>query len=555
MKKIIAFGLSVVIASNILGCQAVEGVRNESNKISNQANNEVTMFRNEPKKISKDILNELKFIDKHSYNGVSLRIQKFADRNGLVPFALHNPEKKIEHYGFINNKDGGYILPTFDYIQFNKINFFENGLEPVKKGGKYGYINIKGEKVIDHNFEEARVFQSGLAAVKKNGMWGYIDRKGNMVISPQFKDAILFIGGVDVAEVTTKDNKKALINKQGDILLQCDGLMSLSIGNIYTEKKDCIYFSATKNNKSALVKVEKGRMKQLTDYIYTTIYYDDGKFGYEKQSSDYMHKRGTLDLEGKETKEEHNPNGLRYVKVSNGRFIVTNMDGLCGIADENKKMIISPKFLHIDPFVSKYYAIVQTKDMRQGIIDREGNFIIKPDNLRIQRVENKEDFIIVGEEGNPKSKVQLYDVKRKKYIGGKYIDIHPMNDDFIVAVNDRKRGLMNKNGEIIIKPYDDYRYEEHKKGYIVKNNEKGKYITNLAGKKTSDEIYQAVYNIDENNYRVVRKNLKYGLADKDGNLLIPCINEMIKVVDKSKAQIVLKNGDEVIIGTVEIPNK
>ncbi|WDV46326.1 WG repeat-containing protein [Clostridiaceae bacterium M8S5] len=570
MKKIIVFGISAMIASNILGSSAAGEYRIGPDNMPSlpKHTNEMTRPEMMPsgydntitkpigrtvldiKKISKDILDKIKFIDKNSYNGVKLRIQKFAKSNGIIPIALYNQEKKIEHYGFINNRDGGYILPTFDYIQFHKINYFEGGLEPVGKGGKYGYINIKGEQVIDFRFEDAGVFHSGLASVKKNGMWGYVDKKGNIIITPQFKEAAPFIAGANVAEVLTKDKKKALVNKQGDILLQCDWLMNLSEGNIYSEKKDCIYFSATKNNKSALVKVEKGRAKRLTDYIYTIIYYNDGEFGYEKQGQDYMPERGTLDLEGKETKEVYNPNGLKYGKVYNGRRIVIK-NGLCGIADENKKIILSPKFASIQPFVNKNYTIVSTMDGKQGLINRDGDFILKPGSFHITPVKNKEDYVFVGIPG----KVKLYDVKKQKYIGGQFVEIHPMNDDFIVVVNHRKSGLMNKNGEFIVEPYDDYSYEEHKKGYIVKSTKKGFCLTNLAGKKLSEEIYQSIQHIDENNYRVVMKNNRYGLADKDGKLLIPCIFELIKTIDKTKAQIILKDGDSITIGTVEIPSK
>ncbi|WDV46328.1 WG repeat-containing protein [Clostridiaceae bacterium M8S5] len=554
MKKIIVFGLSAIIASNMLGCQVAEGVRNKGNKIPT-SHNKATMFSNNSnKKFSKEVLNQLKFIDKHSYKG-NLRIQRYSDQNGIVPFALSHPQKENEYFGFINGKDGGHIPPTYDYIQFNKVKYFESGLEPVKKGGKYGYINIKGEKIIDFIYEGAMDFENDVAAVNKNGLWGYVNTKGDTVIKPQFKQVDTFIEGVNVAIVTTKNDKQALINKQGEVLIQSDHLFSLS--NPEEKNNDYICFAAMKNDKHALVKIENGTTKQLTDYIYDQLFYDNGEIKYSKMGLD-LDEEGTLDLEGKETKEtkeEYNPNGLQYGKVHNGRRIVTNMDGLCGIADENKKIILSPKFTHIEPFISKYYAIVQTADMKNGIIDREGNIIIKPSNLQIQPVENKKDYITVGEEGGQKSKVQLYDVKSKKYIGGKYANIHPMNDDFIVMVNDKKSGLMNKNGEFIVEPYDYYSYEEHKKGYIVKSSENGLYITNLAGKKLSEETYQIVQPIDKNNYRVVMQKLKYGLADKDGNLLVPCVSEFIKAIDKTKAQIVMKNGDEVIIGTVEIPSK
>ena len=55
-----------------------------------------------------------------------------------------------------------------------------------KKNGKYGYINEKGEVVIDFIFEDANGFKYNLAAVKLNDKWGFIDLSGQFQIEPKF---------------------------------------------------------------------------------------------------------------------------------------------------------------------------------------------------------------------------------------------------------------------------------------------------------------------------------------------------------------------------------
>lgn len=564
MKKIIALGLTAVMTTSLLGCQVVEGVGNITDKSTSTEvtkNNKSTGFgyiSND--KISSDTLKQLKFIDKHSYKGVSLRRQRYSAPNGIVPITLYNTEKKKYYNGFINNKNGGYILPIYDSVQSYKVNFFESGLEPVMKNGKYGYINIKGEEVIDFKYEEAENFINDIAAVKKDGGWGYIDKKGSLVIKPEFKQALGFIPQVDVALVTTKDDKKALVNTEGKVLIKCDEVRVLSEYDEFINKNiQYVYYAAVNNNKCALVKVEKGSATFITDYKYIDLYYYDGKFQYSKLKSQDEQEFGILDENGKEIKQDFHQNGdeIRYDEVHNGRRVITDGNGLCGIADENKKVILSPQFTYIHPFVNKEYSIVDAMG-KQGLISREGELIIEPGKYHITPLENKEEYVAItkySEEEKENGKCRLYDVKRRKYIGKEYLHVFPMNDDFVFEVSDMKSGLMNKNGEIIVEPYENYSYEEHKNGYIVKNSEKGFYITDLQGKKLSDEIYQSVQQVDENGYRVVIKQGKYGLADKDGNLLIPCTCESIKAIDKTKAQLVLVNGDEVVIGTVEIPTK
>ena len=51
-----------------------------------------------------------------------------------------------------------------------------------KKNGKYGYVNEKGEIVVDHMYEDATEQNKyGYVAVKLNGKWGSIDSKGKVV--------------------------------------------------------------------------------------------------------------------------------------------------------------------------------------------------------------------------------------------------------------------------------------------------------------------------------------------------------------------------------------
>ncbi len=60
------------------------------------------------------------------------------------------------------------------------------GLAPVKRAGKWGFINAAGEAVLPFEWEEAQPFTEGLAGVKIGDRWGFINTKGDIVIEPQF---------------------------------------------------------------------------------------------------------------------------------------------------------------------------------------------------------------------------------------------------------------------------------------------------------------------------------------------------------------------------------
>src|SRR5256885_2208062 len=52
-------------------------------------------------------------------------------------------------------------------------------LFPAPDGSGWGFIDSRGKNAIAPRFESVLPFSEGLAAVKREGRWGYIDRKGN----------------------------------------------------------------------------------------------------------------------------------------------------------------------------------------------------------------------------------------------------------------------------------------------------------------------------------------------------------------------------------------
>jgi hypothetical protein len=89
---------------------------------------------------------------------------------------------------------------------------FSQGLAAVKKGAKWGFIDISGKMVIVPGFENARSFKEGLAAVTNmKGFWGYIDKTGHLVIPHMYDFADNFEEGI--ARVM-KGEKVKFINKQ-----------------------------------------------------------------------------------------------------------------------------------------------------------------------------------------------------------------------------------------------------------------------------------------------------------------------------------------------------
>lgn len=70
---------------------------------------------------------------------------------------------------------------------------FRDGFSRVQKNGWFGFINEKGEYLVEPVFDEAEEFVGGIALVKQNEKWGYIKIDGTYLLEPQFDVAGNFI--------------------------------------------------------------------------------------------------------------------------------------------------------------------------------------------------------------------------------------------------------------------------------------------------------------------------------------------------------------------------
>lgn len=157
------------------------------------------------------------------------------------PTSLPNPLVIVENgrYGYINHKGEIVIQPVFLWGTD-----FEDGFGAVyvcgsdvwidasgklvpqrpankrrlyrhRQGEKFGFADSSGDFLIKPIYEDALPFSDGLAAVRVGALWGFIDSNGRQVIPPVFEDAFYFIDGVGTAE---DKNGSVLIDKTGRVI-------------------------------------------------------------------------------------------------------------------------------------------------------------------------------------------------------------------------------------------------------------------------------------------------------------------------------------------------
>ncbi|MCL2027983.1 MAG: WG repeat-containing protein [Bacteroidales bacterium] len=138
--------------------------------------------------------------------------------------------KKNGKWGLINTKGELFVDCIYDEVFIPRVMVFYHDLVAVKKNGLYGFLNKKGESVTSFAYEAVgstdadcpdefiSTFSGGMAVVKKNGRWGAIDSKGNEKI-PFIYDYI-FNWHRDFELATAQQGEKwGYINKKGEAVI------------------------------------------------------------------------------------------------------------------------------------------------------------------------------------------------------------------------------------------------------------------------------------------------------------------------------------------------
>lgn len=164
-------------------------------------------------------------------------------------------------FGFIDEKGNIIIEPQYDIANF----YFSDSLCFARTGEHIGFINPNGEFVTELNAEISWVysFKNGLArCMSTNGKMGLIDKNGDFILPTIYKDVEWNEGMGLIIEDTL--GKKGYVNCKGEFIISC--------------KYDEIYgFS----EKLAVVAINNkwGYMDTLGNWAIDTIFNDARSFG------------------------------------------------------------------------------------------------------------------------------------------------------------------------------------------------------------------------------------------------------------------------------------
>lgn len=123
--------------------------------------------------------------------------------------------------------------------KYDEIWQYREGMAPVKRNGKYGFINEKKEEIIPCKYDYCEGFVNGAAKVKLNGKYGLINKKGIEFIPPVYDH----IKEIKKYVIVCLNNKYGLFNINGEKIIppKYEDIILVStyedVGNIYKHAK------------------------------------------------------------------------------------------------------------------------------------------------------------------------------------------------------------------------------------------------------------------------------------------------------------------------------
>lgn len=258
--------------------------------------------------------------------------------------------------------------------------------------------------------------------------------------------------------------------------------------------------------------------------VASTLSYEKSILAYKKDGL-----YGIIDFAGKVlTKNLYD--SIENLQPTEGKMLVSK-DGKYGVIDINGNEIIPVNY---DKIISdEYYTekdqykksgfIVSNKTddgYKYGYISYNGKKILDTKYNEIERI-SKEDpknvYLIVSENG----KKGLYR-NSKNIIENEYQSINYEDDDILTLQKNKKYGIANLDGKIIIKPEKE---EIECRGIYIYTKSSGENkVYNHNGDVVDINYNKTVYNTENTEYKIttVLNNdiTYYGIQDKNGNKLV-----------------------------------
>lgn len=431
-----------------------------------------------------------------------------------------------DHLFQINNS--GKILNTSDLTALpkNKAVYNEN------IGYDFMILDQKGEVVLElSDYDYVMPFSEGRAKVEKDGKYGYIDKNGAVVIPIQYDKAEDFKSGY--ASVCIGDEKYS-IDLQGHKLIDPRISENYQIFSGDSKKKGIENI----RTKKVVLKPEYSNVEAVGNDLF--LLRANGLYGY------YDAKNNKL-LEPR----------FEYVKINplTGIIIGTSENGKVGLYNLDDENILAPQYNYIALLESRLYVVSDINNS-EGLVDEEGQIIIKMEYDEIDPWIVEDNLLVVGLRKGDAYSTLIYDLNKNKAISNAIEgDLYRVADSgIIVQSDDSKMKIIGFDGQTKYETSDQIKTWQGDY-YLLEDNNSKDYIVDKSGEiYLKDNAFDSLYLPVFSESILFNKSGKFGIVSLEGKIktdtLYNCVgyisDGIMMVIEGNQFMYVDTNGKRIV---------
>lgn len=386
-------------------------------------------------------------------------------------------------------------------------------------------------------------------AAFKDNKWGVIDENGDVIIEPSYEEMMIipnnktdiFLCTYDVNYNTGEYSTKALNSKNQEIFTEYNKVEAIN----NHDENDTLWYEdnvlkVQKDGKWGVINYD-GKVLLNTEYdSIESVQGIKNALLIEKEG-----KYGVADNEGKIILDPIYTGVTNLGKDNRSGYIVKNDEGLYGIVDASKNVILENKYEEIEKVYGNDLYVV-SQNGKQKIVNKDGQDVLTEGFDQITNIlKTKDSGVIYTSNG----KYGIMTLTGEIKIEAQYDNLVEAKANVFIATKDNKRGIIdidnqeklpfdyntityNEIGDIYVAEDENYnsqvmnnQFEVKQTGILIEiNTDSGYFVL-----RQNDEYKYYNFKFEEKNKKNIltnhtlyldKKDNQYGYVDKDGNVVI-----------------------------------
>ena len=322
---------------------------------------------------------------------------------------------------------------------------------PVKRAGHWGLMDFSGELIVTHVYDSIGLGFDASFPVDYIGSWGVINAFGRWLIQPAYQSmdrlSDLYVGRKRGSKTLLTRKGKNLYTTPDDLklgnasieVLQGDGVGLITTSGvvifdpIYDHVKHLGDYYMAKRAEGAVLKDGLGAfVVRLDDGIQEILDYSEEFFLVKKDDLyGFIDERGRIRVANRYDSARHFQEDMAAIKLI----------GKWGFIDKTERLVIQPQYSAVGDF---HHGQAIVRQDRYGLIDKDGNITLEVSFRSINRTEEG-TYILEDNKGRK----GLANRQGEIILTPSFDDMTDIGDGFIVAERNGRKGIYNHSGKLI----------------------------------------------------------------------------------------------------------